>query len=200
MKLNVRRPMRGTLARVAPAVAAMVVALIFVADGTAAAQIRPGAADVHRHATTSRIGMPVVTSQPLPKVRLEAPDTRQLPVPLHVSRRVRPFGVVAWWPWNDVVPIQPTISAPMPLQPLDGGPLGGLQLDVEPRRAQVYVDSVYAGLVEDFSGYYRHLQLTPGPHVITIVAPDYAPLALTMMVVPDRTITYRGTLTRASGR
>src|SRR5262249_47426473 len=47
-----------------------------------------------------------------------------------------------------------------------GPALGGLQLDVEPRRADVYVDGVYAGPVADFSGYYHHLDLTAGYHRI----------------------------------
>ncbi len=36
-------------------------------------------------------------------------------------------------------------------------PMGGVQLDLEPRRAQVFVDGVYAGVVDDFRGYYGHL-------------------------------------------
>jgi hypothetical protein len=78
--------------------------------------------------------------------------------------------------------------------PLTDGPTGGVQLDVQPWRASVFVDGVYAGRVEDFKGYYRHLEVVAGPHQITIVEPGYLPLVFDVMVVPGRTTTFRGTL------
>ena len=85
------------------------------------------------------------------------------------------------------------------LPPRDGAPVGGLQLDVDRRRAQVYVDGSYAGLVDEFSGYYHHLDLPAGPHLIEIFEPGYEPLTLEIVVPPGRTTTYRGTLTRTPG-
>jgi hypothetical protein len=82
----------------------------------------------------------------------------------------------------------------------EGGPTGGLQLDVEQRRAEVYVDGAYVGLVADFSGYFHHLDLVAGPHVVEILAPDYQPLIIEVMVSPGHTATYRAALTRAPGR
>jgi len=79
-------------------------------------------------------------------------------------------------------------------------PVGGLQLDVEPRTAQVYVDGYYAGPVENFSGYYHHLDVLAGPHVVQFFAPGYDPLTVAVTVIPDRTTVYRSALTRASGR
>ena len=84
--------------------------------------------------------------------------------------------------------------------PLQPRPLGGLQLDVEPRRALVYLDGWYVGLVDDFSGYYRHLETGAGSHIIEIVAPDYEPLIVDVAVSPGRTVTYRNSLNRAPGR
>jgi hypothetical protein len=83
--------------------------------------------------------------------------------------------------------------------PMDTPPAGGLQLDVEPRRALVYVDDWYVGVVEDFSGYYHHLEIGAGSHIIEIVAPDYEPLIIHVAVSPGRTTTYRATLNRAPG-
>jgi hypothetical protein len=80
------------------------------------------------------------------------------------------------------------------------GLAGGLQLDVEPRRALVYVDGWYVGVVDDLSGYYRHLDTVAGRHIIEIVAPDYEPLIVDVTVSPGRTTTYRNSLTRAPGR
>ena len=80
------------------------------------------------------------------------------------------------------------------------GPPGGVQLDVDPRRALVYVDGLLAGLVEDFSGYYHHLDAAAGPHVIAMFAADYEPLVIEVLVTPGQTTTYRGSLNRAYGR
>lgn len=94
---------------------------------------------------------------------------------------------------EDVAP-----STPMP----SSGPRlsGGLQLDVEPRRALVYVDGVLAGTVDQFKGYFLHLETDAGFHVIDFLAPDYEPLTVGVTVVPNKTTTYRGFLNRASGR
>jgi hypothetical protein len=76
-------------------------------------------------------------------------------------------------------------------------PTGGVQLDLEPRRAQVFVDGAYAGRVDDFSGYYHHLSLPAGLHRIEVLTGGYMPLILTVIVAPDRTITYRQSLQEA---
>jgi hypothetical protein len=72
--------------------------------------------------------------------------------------------------------------------------MGGLQLALEPRRAQVFVDGLFAGLVDDFAGYYRHLRLPAGNHRIEVIASGYLPLIFDVTVIPDRTITYRQSL------
>jgi hypothetical protein len=50
-------------------------------------------------------------------------------------------------------------------------------------------------VVDDFRGYYQHLEIGAGSHVIEIVAPDYEPLIIRVTVSPGRTTTYRGSLT-----
>jgi PEGA domain len=89
---------------------------------------------------------------------------------------------------------------PVWIPPLEGAPTGGVQLDVDPRGAQVYVDGKLVGLIREFSGYYKHLEIAAGPHLVTIIAPDYEPLIVPVLVSPGRTMTFRGTLTRAYGR
>ena len=73
-------------------------------------------------------------------------------------------------------------------------PIGGVQLDLQPRRAQVFVDGAYAGVVDDFRGYYQHLTLPAGRHRFEVLASGYMPLIFEMTVVPDRTVTYRWSL------
>ena len=84
------------------------------------------------------------------------------------------------------------------VQPAQPKPTGGVQLDLEPRRAQVFVDGAYAGLVSDFAGYYRHLSLPAGNHRIEVFASGYVPLIMDVTVVPDRTTTYRQSLLEVS--
>jgi hypothetical protein len=74
--------------------------------------------------------------------------------------------------------------------------MGGLQLDVEPRRALVYVDGWFLGVVDEYSGYYHHLDLFAGPHHVVFVASGYDPLIALVTVSPERTTTYRGSLNR----
>jgi hypothetical protein len=118
------------------------------------------------------------------------PDISQRPGVIRHGGQ-RPFGVVTLWPIIPLVP--PPVAVPLPV---DSGLRGGVQLDVQPWRSQVYVDGTYAGIVEDFKGYYNHLELTAGPHVITIVAADHNPLTLEITITPGRTITHRATLNR----
>lgn len=46
--------------------------------------------------------------------------------------------------------------------------LGGLDLSIKPRKAEVFVDGEYAGIAGDFDGYPSYLWLEEGDHVVTI--------------------------------
>jgi hypothetical protein len=116
------------------------------------------------------------------------------------SRGMRPlwFGLVTFdrtWLWTPTV-VGGAFDDPRVFS-LEQGLSGGLQLDIEPRRALVYVDGWYVGVVDQFSGYYRHLDLAAGSHTIEILATDYEPLAFDIAIAPGRTTTYRGSLQRA---
>ena len=159
-----------------------------------------------------------IREAPLPRSTIIRTDTPEQPRTIHsrAQRRRVPHlfdrrGYIVLWPlglgwasfgsvplslWYDLA--RPAVAASVPLP--DSAPTGGVQLDIEPRRAQVYVDGAYVGVASDFSGYYQHLDLVAGPHLVTIVAPDYEPLTVHVMVTPGRTTTYRSTLTRAYGR
>ena len=68
---------------------------------------------------------------------------------------------------------------------------------MQPWRAAVFVDGVYAGRVDDYSGYYKHLELVAGSHQIVVVESGYRPLVIDAYVVPGKTRTFRGTLSSA---
>jgi hypothetical protein len=115
-------------------------------------------------------------------------------------RGVRPlwFGLVTFdraWLWTPTV-VGGAFDDPR-ISTLDQGLSGGLQLDIEPRRALVYVDGWYVGLVDQFSGYYSHIDIGAGSHTIEILATDYEPLTFDIAISPGRTTTYRGSLQRA---
>jgi len=119
------------------------------------------------------------------------------------SRGMRPlwFGLVTFdrtWLWTPTL-VGGAFDDPR-VPTLEQGLSGGLQLDIEPRRALVYVDGWYVGVVDQFSGYYRHLDLAAGSHTIEILATDYEPLAFDIAIAPGRTTTYRGSLQRAERR
>jgi hypothetical protein len=119
------------------------------------------------------------------------------------SRGMRPlwFGLVAFdrtWLWTPTV-VGGAFDDPR-ISTVEQGLSGGLQLDIEPRRALVYVDGWYVGIVDQFSGYYRHLDVGAGSHTIEILATDYEPLAFDIAISPGRTTTYRGSLQRAERR
>ena len=94
-----------------------------------------------------------------------------------------------WWGVITVPEVtldQPTLGA--------DAPTGGVQLDIQPWSAEVYVDGAAVGRVEQFRGYYQNLTLPAGPHIIAVVAPGRDPLIVGVTVVPGRVVTQRGAL------
>jgi hypothetical protein len=190
--------------------AAVVLGLVAVGHH-AAAQRRGGGA------TQSTAGQPTQSSPPAAPIsnggRFTStmkfvpppPPAGRSSLPFAPGFRRGPFTIGAFWLWGAGLwaagPFSPAYGAAVELEPLlTDAPLGGLQLDIDPRRAEVYVDGAYAGVVEDFSGYFHHLDLTAGPHAVAIIAPDYEPLIFELIVAPGVTTTQRGSLTRAYGR
>jgi hypothetical protein len=100
-----------------------------------------------------------------------------------------------WW-HSGIVALPEAIALAQPATD-KGAPTGGVQLDIQPWSAQVYVDGTLAGRVEQFRGYYRPLELPAGPHTIVVVAPGREPFIFGVMVVPGRTYTQRTTLSWA---
>ncbi|MCC7417447.1 MAG: PEGA domain-containing protein [Acidobacteria bacterium] len=71
---------------------------------------------------------------------------------------------------------------------------GQLRLKVKPTWAEVYIDGYYAGVVDEFDGFFQRLRLDAGPHQIEIRAGGYETLTLDVRIDPGRTTTYEGRL------
>ncbi|MGE0703324.1 MAG: PEGA domain-containing protein [Vicinamibacterales bacterium] len=71
---------------------------------------------------------------------------------------------------------------------------GSVRLKVTPRDASVYVDGYYAGVVDDFDGFFQRLPLEPGPHRIEMQLDGYTPLTFDVRILPERRTTLEGDL------
>jgi hypothetical protein len=122
---------------------------------------------------------------------------RPRPISPSLGLPIRGHGVTVFplmWGWGSIPFYYGTESNSFVLEE---GPTGGVQLDVQPWRAAVFVDGVFAGRVDDFKGYYKHLEVVAGAHQIVIVEPGFQPLVIDAIVVPGETTTFRGTLNEA---
>jgi len=66
---------------------------------------------------------------------------------------------------------------------------GNVRIDVTPRDAQVFVDGYYAGIVKDFNGVGKHLELAAGVHHIEVKANNSEPMTYNIKVESGHTIT-----------
>jgi hypothetical protein len=141
--------------------------------------------------------LPATPTAPFRSVLAWRPD--HVPPPYaRLPIRLPWFGLFAfnpYWYWSPAVEVDENAVPEGPLLDSDR-PAGGLQLDVEPRRAMVYVDGRLIGRVEEFSGYFKHLDLPAGLHRLDFVASDFDPLVADLVVSPGHTTTYRASLNR----
>lgn len=75
---------------------------------------------------------------------------------------------------------------------------GSLRLRVDPEKAQVYVDGVLQGVVDDFNGLSGHLNITGGTHMLELRANGFVSLKDEIIVETNRTQTYRASLKKSA--
>ena len=83
---------------------------------------------------------------------------------------------------------------PYPYYAADRG--SALRIDATPREAQVYVDGYYAGIVDDFDGFFQRLRLPPGEHEITLSREGYRTARQMVYLTPNSTFRLRYTMER----
>jgi hypothetical protein len=71
-----------------------------------------------------------------------------------------------------------------------GAAYGGVRIQGAPRDAQVFVDGYYVGVVDDFDGSFKHLNLEAGVHRIELRIAGGQPMQFEVNVQPGQTITY----------
>jgi hypothetical protein len=76
-----------------------------------------------------------------------------------------PYG---WYPWYPY----PFAGYP-PYGFYGAGLTGSVRLQVVPQDAEVFVDCYYAGIVDDFDGFFQRLNLRPGAHEIVLYHEKY---------------------------
>jgi hypothetical protein len=75
-------------------------------------------------------------------------------------------------------------------------PCGGLSFDITPGNAQIYVDGLFAGVVDDFDDVSAPLLLAPGGHFVEIRLAGYRTATFDVTIVPGEVTPYQGTLDR----
>jgi hypothetical protein len=141
---------------------------------------------------TASVVLALVSTAPPAAAQFRGSLTSRPSIPSGPRTPVAPFHTLPIW-WS---PAGVWLPESLQLDPPIGeqAPKGGVQLDIQPWNAQVYVDGRLAGRVEQFRGYYQHLALPAGPHTIAIVTDGREPLIFGVMVVPGRVVTQRATL------
>ena len=76
----------------------------------------------------------------------------------------------------------------------DASASGGLNFEVSPAIAAVYVDGMCMGTVQDFSADGEPLRVTPGSHWIELRAPGYRTSTFDVNIADGQVTPYQGAL------
>ena len=83
---------------------------------------------------------------------------------------------------------------PYPYYAVDRG--SALRIEATPKEAQVYVDGYYAGIVDDFDGFFQKLRLPPGEHEVALYREGYRTVRQKVYLTTDSTFKIRYTMER----
>lgn len=129
-------------------------------------------------------------SDPLPRFRRDKFLTSRFDRRSRRDFRRQQFPIGFGYVGDTYVPSDPSSeSYPRPIEAN-----GYLQLDVRPATAQVYVDGMFMGSVDDFRRLIPGRSLEPGAHRVELRAPGYDSLAFDVRIFPNETTTYRNDL------
>jgi hypothetical protein len=92
--------------------------------------------------------------------------------------------------------VMPASTLPASIACEAAAPCGGLSFDITPGNAQIYIDGLFAGVVDDFDDTSTPLLLAPGGHYVEIRLAGYRTATFDVTVVPGEVTPYQGTLDR----
>ena len=98
------------------------------------------------------------------------------------------FGPYPWWP---------RAAYPYPYYPLYET-RAVLRVLATPEHAAVYVDGFYAGVVDDFNGFFQGLPMAPGGHEIVLYLDGYRTIHRRVYLAPGSTLKLREVMERSS--
>jgi hypothetical protein len=93
------------------------------------------------------------------------------------------FGEYPWWP---------PVFYPHPRIVFDGR--AQVRLQVTPREAAVYIDGFYAGVVDDFDGFFQRLPLLAGGHTIALYLDGFGTITRRVYLSPGSDLSIREVL------
>ncbi|HEX7797574.1 MAG TPA: PEGA domain-containing protein, partial [Vicinamibacterales bacterium] len=93
------------------------------------------------------------------------------------------FGEYPWWP---------PVFFPHSRIAFDGR--AQVRLQVTPRETAVYVDGFYAGVVDDFDGFFQRLPLLSGGHTITLFLDGFGTITRRLYLTPGSDLSIREAL------
>jgi hypothetical protein len=99
------------------------------------------------------------------------------------------YAPFPWWP-----------PAAYPVRFPIGDGRAHIRVLVAPKNAAVYVDGFYAGIVDDFDGFFQPLPVIPGGHVVALYLAGYQTVSRSIYLPPGSTFQLReGLVPLASG-
>lgn len=110
------------------------------------------------------------------------------PPPRHIGGPVVFIGGYFYYPSWGPYPWWPRTAYPYPYYPAYYDTRAVLRVLVTPRHTAVYVDGFYAGIVDDFNGYFEGLPLPPGGHEIELYLDGHRTLRYRMYFSPGQTL------------
>jgi hypothetical protein len=127
---------------------------------------------------------------------VERPPQPAQPRPPHVVDRTHVVFVGGYFydPYFGEYPWWPPVIYPHPRIIFDGR--AQVRLQVTPREAAVYVDGFYAGIVDDFDGFFQRLPLLSGGHTIALYLDGFGTITRRFYLSPGTDLSIREALVR----
>jgi PEGA domain len=137
------------------------------------------------------VGYPVIYPYAYPYIDPFSPSSVASYTPAAPPRNT--YSNVATSSSSETVTAAPPVAAAIECE---GSACGGVSFEITPASAQVWVDGVFAGALEDFSAASAPLLLAPGDHYIEVRLAGYRTASLDVTIVAGEVTPYQGMLER----